>query len=299
MNGLTLNSPFEIIDNILSNAPDDLNGILVDFHAEATSEKIALGYYADGRVSCVVGTHTHVQTNDDKILERGTAYITDVGMTGPSEGVIGVEKEIILEKFTKQIPIGNRLANGMNILDAISLEVDENTKQAISIEKIERVYEDLRRKKWYMGIIVALIVAIDQVTKYITRMNIDEFEKIKLIKNFFYLTYVKNTGAAWSLLEGKRLFFIILTTILIIGIIIYIFKTKNTLLRFIASVILSGAIGNYIDRLFIGNVTDFLDFYIFGYNFPVFNVADMAVVIGSFLLIFYILIIEGKNKNES
>lgn len=110
--------------------------IIVDFHAEATSEKIALGWYLDGRASAVVGTHTHVQTADERILPQGTAYITDVGMTGPRDGVIGMDRERILERFLTQLPVRFEVAKGQAQLNAVAIDVDETNGKARSISRI-------------------------------------------------------------------------------------------------------------------------------------------------------------------
>jgi len=96
--------PFAALDNLLQEARDRTLFIFLDFHAEATSEKMAMGWYADGRISALAGTHTHIQTNDARILPRGTGYVTDAGMTGPRDSVLGVDKDIIIDKFTRQIP---------------------------------------------------------------------------------------------------------------------------------------------------------------------------------------------------
>lgn len=112
--------------------------ILIDFHAEATSEKMALGYYLDGKVSAVLGTHTHVQTADEKILKNGTAYITDVGMTGPTDSVLGVKKDIIIEKFLTQLPASHKVAGGESILCAVVLNIDKKTKKATKIKRISK-----------------------------------------------------------------------------------------------------------------------------------------------------------------
>jgi len=142
MNMLTLDSPFTAFDKILTEVKKDIKAAVVDFHAEATSEKGAMAYYADGKVSAVIGTHTHVQTADERILEKGTAFITDAGMTGPCEGVIGVKKEIIIEKFTLQMPKHNQLSKGANIFNAVSLDIDEQTGRALDIRRINILYED-------------------------------------------------------------------------------------------------------------------------------------------------------------
>ncbi len=110
--------------------------IIVDFHAEATSEKIALGWYLDGRVSAVIGTHTHVQTADERVLPGGTAYLTDVGMTGPRDGVIGMAKEGILERFLTQLPVRFQVAKGPAQLNAAVVDIDERTGRARAIARI-------------------------------------------------------------------------------------------------------------------------------------------------------------------
>ena len=110
--------------------------IFVDFHAEATSEKIAMGWFLDGKVTAVVGTHTHVQTADDRVLPGGTAYITDVGMTGPFDSVIGTRKEIVLERFLTQIPNKFDVAKGDVRLQAVLIDVDERSGSAMSIERL-------------------------------------------------------------------------------------------------------------------------------------------------------------------
>lgn len=114
--------------------------IIVDFHAEATSEKIAFGYYADGKASAVVGTHTHVQTADEKILAGGTAYITDVGMTGPDMSVIGIEKEQIIERFLLQIPMKFETAKGGGIFSALVIEIDDKTGKSTAIQRLQLTY---------------------------------------------------------------------------------------------------------------------------------------------------------------
>ncbi len=110
--------------------------IIVDFHAEATSEKQAIGWYLDGHVSAVIGTHTHVQTADERILPRGTAYITDVGMTGPHDSVIGSIPDLALDRFLRQIPVRLEPASGNLRICGVTLEIDESTGRAISIERI-------------------------------------------------------------------------------------------------------------------------------------------------------------------
>ncbi|ADL42812.1 metallophosphoesterase [Caldicellulosiruptor obsidiansis OB47] len=135
-----LDCPFRKIDEILKKI--DCRIIIVDLHAEATSEKIALGFYVDGRVSCVYGTHTHVQTADEKILPNGTAYITDIGMTGPYDSVLGVDKDIVIQKFTTLLPVRFEVAKGKAQFNGIVFEVDNNTGKAVSIERINFTLEE-------------------------------------------------------------------------------------------------------------------------------------------------------------
>jgi metallophosphoesterase (TIGR00282 family) len=126
--------PFRTADALLSGIKAKV--VLVDMHAEATSEKIAMGWYLDGRVTAVVGTHTHVPTADERVLPKGTAYITDVGMTGPYDSVIGVEKELILQRFLTNMPAKFEPATGDVRLCAVVIECDEATGRARSIERL-------------------------------------------------------------------------------------------------------------------------------------------------------------------
>ena len=115
----------------------DTRVIVVDMHAEATSEKVALGWYLDGLVSAVMGTHTHIQTADEKILPNGTAYITDVGMTGPYDSVIGRRKEQILSRFITQMPVRFEMAEGDIQLHGAIVDIDEKTGKARSIKRVQ------------------------------------------------------------------------------------------------------------------------------------------------------------------
>lgn len=135
-----IEDPFVIGKNITDQNKNTI--IIVDFHAEATSEKVALGYYLDGKVSAVLGTHTHVQTADEKILPGGTAYISDVGMSGPEESVLGVKKEIIIEKFLTQLPLSHKVASGNSILNAVELIVDPTDGKATEIKRISKIYKN-------------------------------------------------------------------------------------------------------------------------------------------------------------
>lgn len=128
--------PFRGTEAELERLREVTANIVVDFHAEATSEKIAFGYFFDGRVSAVIGTHTHVQTADEKILPGGTAYITDVGMTGPVDSVIGVNKEQIIGRFLNLMPIRFEVSKGPAVLSAVVLELDENSGKCLSIHRL-------------------------------------------------------------------------------------------------------------------------------------------------------------------
>jgi metallophosphoesterase (TIGR00282 family) len=126
--------PFRGADQILSSITAKV--VFVDFHAEATSEKIALGWYLDGRVTAVVGTHTHVPTADEGILPGGTAFITDVGMTGPYDGVIGVKRELVVNKFLSNMPVRFEPASGDVRLCAVIVDCDASTGTASRIERL-------------------------------------------------------------------------------------------------------------------------------------------------------------------
>ncbi|MCA1040851.1 TIGR00282 family metallophosphoesterase [Bacillus infantis] len=129
--------PFKKADELIEEARQRTPFIFVDFHAEATSEKQAMGWYLDGKVSAVVGTHTHVQTADNRILPDGTAFITDVGMTGPYDGILGVEKEAVLKRFITNLPVRFEVPKeGRDQLSAVSVELDRKTGLAKKIERI-------------------------------------------------------------------------------------------------------------------------------------------------------------------
>jgi metallophosphoesterase (TIGR00282 family) len=132
---LPIDDPFRKADELLNALDPAVKVRLVDFHAEITSEKMAMGFYLDGRVSAVIGTHTHVPTADTRILPNGTAYQTDVGMTGPYDSIIGVEKDLILRRFLTGIPVRMEPARGKVELHAVIVEVDEETGKAISIRR--------------------------------------------------------------------------------------------------------------------------------------------------------------------
>jgi metallophosphoesterase (TIGR00282 family) len=128
--------PYNAIDRILPQLKQEADIIVVDFHAEATSEKIAMGYHLDGRASLCFGTHTHVVTADEKILSKGTAYITDIGMTGAHDSVLGRSVENVLKSFRTQMPFPFEIATGDVKISAILATIDSNTKRAEHIERI-------------------------------------------------------------------------------------------------------------------------------------------------------------------
>ena len=132
----SLNSPFETVDKILEREKGNYDFALLDIHAEATSEKLALGRYFDGRISVIFGTHTHVQTADETILPNGSGYITDLGMTGPTNGILGTKSEIIIDRFVKQTPHYFEVADGDVKAHGAIFEVDVDTKKVLEIKRI-------------------------------------------------------------------------------------------------------------------------------------------------------------------
>lgn len=136
--GVQSDNPFCAMEDILEEIKGKADYIVVDFHAEATAEKIAMGYHLDGKVNLVLGTHTHVQTADNQILEKGTAYITDIGMTGPKKSIIGMEVEASLKRFLTSIPERYKIANGESIFNGIILTINDEDCRT---EKIERIFE--------------------------------------------------------------------------------------------------------------------------------------------------------------
>ncbi|KLU67992.1 hypothetical protein DEAC_c04010 [Desulfosporosinus acididurans] len=136
-----LDDPFSGAIRWINQLKQETPIVLVDFHAEATSEKVALGWFLDGKVSAVVGTHTHIQTTDFRVLPQGTAYITDVGMTGPRDSVLGIKKEIIINRFLTQLPAKFELATGPIQINAVVIDIDEKSGKAVKIEAIQRDFE--------------------------------------------------------------------------------------------------------------------------------------------------------------
>jgi hypothetical protein len=135
-----IDCPFRVGKEEIQRLSSETKIMIIDFHAEATSEKIAFGYYVDGKVSAVVGTHTHVQTADEKILPGGTAYITDVGMTGPGDSVIGIEKGQIIERFLTSMPMRFETAKGEGIFSALVIEIDEETGKSTAVQRLQLKY---------------------------------------------------------------------------------------------------------------------------------------------------------------
>lgn len=132
-----IDDPFHKADDLIEIAKERTNIIFVDFHGEATSEKQAMGWYLDGRVSAVVGTHTHTQTADERILPQKTAYITDVGMTGPYDAILGVNREAVLKKFLTSLPVRFEIdKTGRTQLNGVLVDVDNKTGSAIKVERI-------------------------------------------------------------------------------------------------------------------------------------------------------------------
>jgi metallophosphoesterase (TIGR00282 family) len=133
-----LDCPFRAIDQLLAELKPKPPIIIVDFHAEATSEKVAMGWHLDGRVSAVLGTHTHVGTIDSQLLPRGTAYVTDIGMTGPINSVIGMDTGVVIQRFLTRIPHRFSVGKGKTVFNAVLVRVDGNSGRAISIDRIDK-----------------------------------------------------------------------------------------------------------------------------------------------------------------
>ena len=131
-------NPFLTVEDIIEKIKNEADIVIVDFHAEATAEKIAMGYFLDGKVTCVYGTHTHVQTADETILENGTAYITDIGMTGPVKSVIGMDIDASLKRFVSTLPERYKISSDKNVLmSGIVLEIDDETCRTKKIERVK------------------------------------------------------------------------------------------------------------------------------------------------------------------
>lgn len=132
-----IDDPFRKVDELIEEAKKRTNIIFIDFHAEATSEKQAMGWYVNGRASVIVGTHTHTQTADERLLPNGTAYITDVGMTGPYDGILGMDREAVLKRFQTSLPVRFEVTKeGRTQLNGIIAEVDDESGRAKKIQRI-------------------------------------------------------------------------------------------------------------------------------------------------------------------
>jgi len=131
-----IDCPFRKADEVLPQLHKETPIVLVDMHCEATSESLAMGWYLDGRVSAVVGTHRHVQTADERVLPGGTAYITDLGLTGPTDGVIGVDRDLIIQRFVSQMPVRFETAKGPAALHGAIIVVDPETGRASDIRRL-------------------------------------------------------------------------------------------------------------------------------------------------------------------
>ena len=134
--------PFRCVDEILKQQGSRSPVVIVDMHAEATSEKYAMGWYLDGRASIVFGTHTHVQTADERILPNGTAYITDLGMCGPFDSVIGMEKDTVIRGFITQLPRQFEVAQGNVVLQGVITDIDEESGKARAIRRLRVHWEN-------------------------------------------------------------------------------------------------------------------------------------------------------------
>jgi len=137
----SVDCPFRTAETVLVELGARAAVIVVDLHAEATSEKAAMGWFLDGRVTAVLGTHTHVQTADERLLPRGTAYITDVGMCGPTESVIGVRSELAVRRFLTHMPVKFEVASGPVVVQGVIVDADAQTGRARSVRRVREVYE--------------------------------------------------------------------------------------------------------------------------------------------------------------
>lgn len=135
-----LDCPFRTAKAEIERVTKETNIVIIDFHAEATSEKVAFGYFLDGKASAVIGTHTHVQTADEKILAGGTAYITDAGMTGPAHSVIGIEVGQIIQRFLTSMPAKFETAPGEGILCGVVIEINNETGRSTAIQRLQITY---------------------------------------------------------------------------------------------------------------------------------------------------------------
>ena len=146
--------------------------------------------------------------------------------------------------------------------------------------------------------LILIVLGLDLASKYLAQIHLANTPALTIIPNFFELTYVVNTGAAWSILEGQRVFFIVLSSVVAVGLIYYLIKEQGKVMLIALSLMISGTLGNLYDRIAFGFVRDMLSFNLFGYQYPVFNIADSALVIGVFLIILDMFIKERRvSKN--
>lgn len=131
-------NPFLIAKNIINKIKDKVDIIIVDFHAEATGEKITLGHYLDGTVTAIYGTHTHVQTADERILPKGTAFISDIGMTGPKNSALGMDISVVIKRFETALPERYKIAKGETMLNGVIFDIDEETNKVINIKRVNK-----------------------------------------------------------------------------------------------------------------------------------------------------------------
>lgn len=134
--GILSENPFTVAEEIISKIKSEVNYIIVDFHAEATAEKLAMGYFLDGKANVVFGTHTHVQTSDEQVLEKGTGYITDIGMTGPKRSVIGMDVDTSLKRFITSLPERYKLAESDCMFSSCLFEINDEENRIMKIERI-------------------------------------------------------------------------------------------------------------------------------------------------------------------
>lgn len=137
-----LDCPFKTFEKDYNHLKTNTDIIILDFHGEATAEKVAMGWFVDGKISLIYGTHTHIQTADEKILTKGTGYITDIGMTGPYYSVLGIDRDIIIEKFITQRPIRFEIASGPIEINGIIVEINEKNGKCLKIERFNQIYEE-------------------------------------------------------------------------------------------------------------------------------------------------------------
>ena len=137
-----LDCPFQKADEILADIGTSADVVVLDFHAETTSEKLAMGHYLDGRAAIVVGTHTHVQTADEQILPGGTAYITDLGMVGASDSILGVRKDLVIQKFRTGMPVRFEMAEGAAEYAAVIVDIERDGDRTAAIERVLLREED-------------------------------------------------------------------------------------------------------------------------------------------------------------